>query len=181
MDSIQVALNDIEDLVGIAVKKAYLYCGTLDTVSIGIDGDAPSLFTGLGTLVTNNDFLISAVDGSAQNKTGRVLDACLGTVSFQPNKLGGGTTIVNFWSERSTDGIVWTQNSNSLRILEVSNSGETFKTTVSSALDWQIDEFIRFRVYAATGGAIEFTSPSDTVLGGEVIQGYSVLWELGER
>lgn len=62
----------------------------------------------------------------------------------------------------------------------MSNSGETFKTSLSLAFNWASGDYIRFVCYAFSGGAISFESPSGTI-GGDPIVGASVAWELTEK
>jgi hypothetical protein len=162
------------------IDKAYFAAMTETTITLGIDPNAPSFLTGLALSPNTVGFAVDILDGAVKNETGRDITTMIGTISFQPSKAGGGTTQVNLWSERSADGVVWVQNSESLRSIEIANNGETFKTSVSAVSDWLSGEFLRFRAYAAVGGAIDFVSPTATVLGGEVITGSSVLWELVE-
>ena len=161
--------------------KQHFGASSESTITIGIDPNNPSFLTNMTLEPTSIGFELDAPTGAIRNVSGRELKVCTGTISFQPDKSGGGTTLIHMWSERSLDGVVWTQNTRSLRSIEVSNSGETFKTSVSGVSNWQDGEYVRFRIYALLGGAIEFTSPTDTVLGGEVINGISALWELSER
>ena len=74
---------------------------------------------------------------------------------------------------------MWVQNSKSLRAIEISNSGEIFKTSVSGVSDWASGSYLRFRAYVLNG-SVDFVSPTATVLGSELISGASVLWELRE-
>lgn len=161
--------------------KAFFGAGSEVNVNIGADGDDPSKINGLTVIKSDGGFTVDANDGKVKNETGRILKYCTGTISFQPDKTGGGVTLLNFWSERSLDGVTWTQNSNSLRSMEVSNSGETFKTSVSSVEDWNPNEYLRFRMYCVSGGPLNLVPPTDTVLSGESIKGYSVKWLLTEQ
>ena len=161
--------------------KQHFSLVSVQTVAIGIDPDAPSFLTGFAIDENSIGFELTASTGAVKNVSGRLLKGCSGTISFQPNKGLGGTTVLHLWSERSSDGITWASNPNSLRSIEISNSGETFKTSFSGVRDWEEGEYVRFRSYAFSGGTIDFESPTDTVLSGEVISGASVLWELVER
>lgn len=176
------ALNELLTQQNILRQRLHFVAGSIDNITVNTDPNAPSFLTNLaldpGSFGASLDFL----DGSVKNVSGRAIPQMVGTISFQPNKGGGGVTLLHLWSERSNDdGTTWTQNSNSLRAIEISNSGETFKTSLSAILNWAPDELIRFRIYALSGGSITFVSPTDTVLGGEVINGYSVAWELSEN
>ena len=162
-------------------EKQHFAVSTLETVTINNSPTAPSFFTDLILNPLSVGFELTPATGAVKNVSGRLLKSCSGTISFQPDKGVGGTTLLHLWSERSSDGVAWTQNETSLRSIEISNSGETFKTSVSGVSNWNDGEFVRFRCYAVSGGAIDFSSPTDTVLGGEVIVGSSILWELIER
>lgn len=158
---------------------AYFVAVSSSTINVGIDPDSPSFITGLVIGSERGGFTVDA-NGAVTNNTGRLISAVTGTISFQPDKDGGGTTQLDLWSEISNDGVTWTQNSGSLRTMEVSNSGETFKTSVSLAFNWTAGSMIRFRMFSAGGGAISFVAPTATVLGGEVVTGASAIWELKE-
>lgn len=161
--------------------KKFFFASTLETVTINDSPTAPSFFTDLELNPNSKGFELTPATGAIRNVSGRLLKACVGSISFQPNKGVGGVTLLHLWSERSSDGVTWTQNENSLRSIEISNSGETFKTSISAVGDLADGEYTRFRCYALSGGAIDFVSPTDTVLGGEVIRGASIIWELSER
>lgn len=178
-ESVNKILSRILD-VGIS-KSAVFLATTTSEVNIGIDPNTPSFLTGMSMSGNSYGFEINQIDGSVKNVTGRIIGMCTGSISFQPNKEGGRVTQINMWSERSLDGIQWEQNSDSLRTLEISNSGETFKTTISFVENWGINEYIRFRLYCPSAKGLSFISPSDTVLGGETIVGSSVIWELSEK
>lgn len=161
-------------------NKAY-FLATSDTeVAIVDDANSPSFLTGLELEGGNGSFEISNVDGSVKNITGRILKTLTGSVSFQPDKLGGGTTVLYFWSERSLDNINWVQNSKSLRVVEVNNNGETFKTAASYVNEWLDGEYVRFRVFAFSGGSTILTTPSASVINGIPVVGHSIIWELKE-
>lgn len=165
---------------GSSVEKSHFIAATTDTVTISGDAANPSTFTGLQLTSGSVGFSIRTSDGAVQNISGRQLGDCIGTISFQPNKEGGGTSIVSLSSQLSADGTSWTANPNSLRVIEVSNNGETFKTAVSLAINWPDQYYIRFVAYETGGGSIDFESPTDTV-DGNVIVGASVVWELSEQ
>ena len=165
----------------IIIEKQFFLSTTISTVTIGTDPNSPSFLTGMS--IDSSSSGISAIDanGAVRNLSGREIPSMDGTISFQPNKAGGGTTTVHLWSERSADGVAWTQNAQSLRVLEIPNNGETFKTSISSVTAWANGDYLRFRLYSPSGGTIDFSSPTDTVLGGENIVGASVIWALSEH
>lgn len=151
------------------------------TIPIGIDGNNPNLFIGLGLIAGANHFEISGVDGSVKNILGKTIEVMTGTISFQPVKPSGTAVTLHIWSERSIDGITWTQNEKSLRPLEIGNVGDSMKTNVSYIRNFLDGEYVRFRAYCKSGGAINLVPPTDAVLGGQIIEGYSVTWELLEE
>lgn len=177
-DALDFLLGEITTLQ----ERMHFVAGSIEDVTIGTDPNNPSFLTDMFLAAGGFGVTIDTPTGAVKNVTGRTIAQAVGTISFQPDKAGGGTTLLHLWSERSMDnGVTWIQNSNSLRAIEISNNGETFKTSLSAVLDWENDSLLRFRVYALSGGAVTFSSPTDTVLGGEVIDGYSIAWELGEN
>ena len=73
----------------------------------------------------------------------------------------------------------WTGNLSSLRPLEIANNGESFQTKLSVAGDWLPGEIIRFRMYAVSGGAINFESVNRTIIGQSFVSP-SIAWSLEE-
>lgn len=174
------SVDNTDPLNPVVNDKAHFAAITTDTVNIGIDAANPSFFPGMVFSPGTSGFNINPADGAVQNNTGRTLVDVIGTVSFQPSKAGGGTTVLHLASQSSSNGVDWSINPNSLRVVEVSNTGETFKTSLSLAFNWPDQVYIRFVCYAFSGGAISFVSPSDTI-GGDPVIGASVAWELSER
>lgn len=160
-------------------KKAYFFSVSDSTVSIGEDSANPSFLTDM-IMIKNRGLEIDATDGKIQNKTGRIIDYMSGTISFQPNKLGGGVTLMYLWGERSLDGVTWTPNVGSLRSIELPNDGETFRTTVSILRDFKSNEYMRFRMYTAGQGGINFVPPTINA-NNSIIIGHSVIWQLMEN
>lgn len=165
----------------VIIEKQHFIAASLLTIIVGTDANSPSFFTGMSLISSSTGFTSIDTNGVIVNESGRVIKSMSGSISFQPSKSGGGTTSLSLWSERSIDGATWTQNSESLRTIEISNNGETFKTSISLILDWEDGHYLRFRIYASGGGSVSFVSPTDTVLGGEVITGASAVWELSEN
>ena len=158
--------------------EAHFIAVSSDTVPISTDSNALTVITGLSILASNNGFVVDAPTGSVIN-TGRSITAPVGTVSFQPDRTGGGqANSIYIVSERSPDGLVWTKNLNSIRKVEVANDGESFKTAVSYTDSWATGEYLRFKFYTVGGGAISFT-PSSETLEGTALIGYSFIWTFG--
>ena len=162
-------------------KRASFVAYSLSTINVGIDPDNPSFITGMVLNGVNTDFEIDGPTGAIKNISGRDIGIMTGNFSFQPEKGEGGTTQLNLWSERSLDGVTWSQNYGSLRSIEISNSGESFKTSASFSEKLEQGEYLRFRAYSKAGGAVDFVPATDTVLSGENIIGYSAFWELSEN
>lgn len=164
------------------IKSSAFIVGTLDTINVSDDADNPSFFTSFAHLGSDSgDYIIDPVDGSIQNNTGRTIDKLIGGLSFQPFRNGGGffsSELIYLWSERSTDGINWTQSPLSLRTFEIGNTSETFRTTISALATFLPGEKVRFRFYS-TDDNITFESTS-TVSNGQTLIGASVAWELQE-
>jgi hypothetical protein len=152
-----------------------------DVIAVSTDANAPSFLTGLTVLGNTSFSLFDAATGAVRNDTGRVINKLDGTISYHPNKIGGGTALLQIFSEKSTDGgATYSINQGSLRPVEVSNTGESFKTAVSFLADWQPDEIIRFRIFEDNGVTVTLDPSSTTALSGQTITGHSVIWTLAE-
>lgn len=150
--------------------------------SIVVSGNplAPSFLTGLTLIGAPSFTLIDAATGAIRNDTGRTIEKMDGTISYNPVKGGGGTALLNIFSEKSTDGgTSYVANAGSLRPVEVSNTGESFKTAVSFLANWADGEILRFRIFEANGVTVTL-SPSSTASLGQTITGHSVVWTLAE-
>ena len=151
-----------------------------DTITLSADEDAPSFLTGL-VLEGTGYSLADPLTGAVRNDSGKA-QTVDGLISFHPNKTAGGTIIIDVFSETSTDGgLSYQLNAGSLRPVEVSNSGESFKSTVSFAIDWPPGALIRFRMLASTAGGMNIEPSSSTVLGGQTITGHSIVWNLSKN
>ncbi len=151
------------------------------TQTINEDETNPSVFTDMLEGHCNKIKLFDTKDGSVINTSNENINYIEGTLNFQPNKSGGGTSRLHLVSERSTDGgNTWIGNYNSLRSIEVSNSGETFKTVISILTDFLPGEICRFRIFNDAGGNMVLESPIDTILG-EEYTGPAVLWTMQQR
>lgn len=151
------------------------------TQTINEDETNPSVFTDMLEGHCNKIKLFDTNDGSVINTSDKTINYLEGTLNFQPNKSGGGTSELHLISERSIDGgNTWVGNFNSLRSIEVSNSGETFKTVISILTDFLPGEICRFRMFNDAGGDMVLESPTDTILG-EIYTGPSVLWTMQQR
>lgn len=173
-----ILVNDDATEISVIDRSHFIAIST-NTVPIGTDAANPSVFTGMSFTPGSIGFELRGSDGAVKNTSGRTLQDCAGTISFQPNKTGGGTTVMQLSSQISADGVSWDANPASLRVIEIPNNGETFKTAVSIAINWPNDYYVRFVAYISDGGGVSFESPSETIAGNPVF-GASVVWELRE-
>jgi hypothetical protein len=144
--------------------------------SFTVSGSAslPS-FLPIETVVKAKGFeLYDGPTGAIRNTSGRTIGTMSGTISLNPSATGNSLILV---SERSSDGISWTGNLNSIRKVNV--SAESFQTKLSLATDWADGEIIRFRMYETGGGSVTFSPTSETILG-QSFTGPSLAWDLSE-
>ncbi len=161
------------------VEKTYFSVLSKTSISVSGDNDNPSYFEDI-ILIKAGGFEISdALTGAVKNISGRTIELMKGTVSFNPDNVGGGSPEFYLFSERSEDGITWTLNADSLRPIEISNNSETFRTVVSTVVDLPNNYHLRFRMFTDTG-SVNFDPTAANVLGGQTITGPSVDWNLNE-
>ena len=175
-------IKQLEDRVSFLEEKTdnvYFAAAVLEDVFINEDEQNPSFFPNMQLVSVNKVSLEDSATGTFKNESGRVVEYMEGSLSFQPNKSGGGVSILKLISERSFDGVNWVGNLNSLRSIEVPNNGESFNTVISVLLDWQPDELIRFRCYNSTNPNMVFEVPTDNILN-QNFEGPSMYWTLHE-
>lgn len=149
-----------------------------DTITVSLDPNAPSFLTGFNFDGSDEFELFDAATGAVKNVSGRTLTV-LGTISYNPNKIGGGVALLQTLSESSFDeGSSYSVNVGSLRPVEINNSGESFKTIVSFLAAWAPNQIVRFRVFEDSNTATNIEPSSTSALGGTVT-GHSVIWTLG--
>lgn len=147
-----------------------------DTIAVGTEAN-PSILTGLVAVSPIVGFTVDAALGAVRNVSGVDIARAAGSLAVQPVKTGGGgVSVVSIYSERSTDGVTWVKNEDSLRTFEVPNDGESFLSPPSFTQTWPNGSYVRFRV-ATDGGTISLTAPSKT-LEGTVVSGLSVYWTM---
>lgn len=167
-DTLQVIFNELRERF-IAVSS--------DSIAISTNVNAMTTITGLSLLGQQNGFVAEPTTGAVLNNS-HDIELPIGSVSFQPNRSGGGAASqLLFCSEKSTDNINWVKNLDSLRKVEIPNDGETFKTNISFTETWSQGEYLRFKFVTGGGGVITF-EPSVTVLEGDSVTGYSFIWSL---
>lgn len=179
VQSVTGELVDNTDPLNPAVKNgASFFASSFDTITITDSTVLPS-FLGPLTLDHNDEItLIDAVTGAVRNDSGRVI-TMTGSINYNPNKGGGGTTTLNLVSERSDDnGVTWFGNLNSRRSIEINNSGESFGTKLSLIVDWEPGQLLRFRAWRVSGSLV-FESSDASALG-QTFTTPSLVWELSE-
>lgn len=151
---------------------------TDDAIPISTSSAATTFFSGLATILPITGFTIDSATGSMINASGVTMARVLGSLAIQPVRAGGGgATDVFVYSERSPDGIVWTNNPDSLRTFEIPTDSESFLTISSFVKDWLNGEYIRFKMFTGGAGTITLTAPS-TVAEGNAVDGVSVFWSM---
>lgn len=163
------------------VKKGASFFASNASATAIVINDNPSNPSSLGPLKLDHADEITLVDaatGTMRNDTARTI-SMTGSISYNPDKGGGGTTTLNLISERSDDnGVTWFGNLNSRRTVEISNDGESFGTKISLITDWLPGQLLRFRAWR-TSGLLSFVSTDATALG-ETYTTPSLVWELSE-
>ncbi len=151
-----------------------------DTISVSSDQASPSFLTGFDFSGSGEFELFDQATGAVKNVSDRTIRV-QGSISYNPDKIAGGVALLQVFSESSTDeGVSYTTNPDSLRPLEVSNAGESFKTTVSFLEEWSPGQIVRFRIFEDNGVALNITTSSTTALN-QTVDGHSVIWVLGEN
>lgn len=173
--AVATANDDIEKLI---------YCFTafsLDTVgsTISTDKNNASILTNLQLTPASNGFQVEPTIGAIRNVTGLDIVESCGELALQLFKSGGGTTMLNTYSETSVDnGVTWTLNVGSLRRNEVSATTEGFFSLPSSTGAWPNNTgLVRFRLYTTGTGTLSIRAATDTI-NGNAIQGRASYWKL---
>lgn len=162
------------------VEKAYFEISTQQTITVNTDPLNPSFIGNMSVAASSGMTLVDPLTGCIRNDTGRIIKFMSGTINFNPNKGGGGVSRIHLVSERSSDGgVTWEGNLDSLRVIEISNNGESYGTKLSYVLDWLPGQHIRFRVYSVSGGAVDFVSSTQQIIG-QPFTSAAATWELSE-
>jgi hypothetical protein len=161
-----------------AITPSSIFANSITTTVVNSDPADPSYLLGLTIQHADDISLVDAATGAIVNDTGRTI-TMTGSISYNPVKGGGAAAQLNIVSERSNDlGVSWFGNLNSRRTVEVANSAESFGTKVSLIIDWEPDQWLRFRVWLGAG-VLSFVSTS-TIAMGETFVTPSIVWELAE-
>ena len=161
-----------------ALPKAYFTGSTDTTIDISEDSSDPTYLSGYNFVLNCClGFEWDDTYGAIKNISGRSLICATGIIGYQMEQ-SGGTDTLYFMSETSDDdGATWTVNDESLRNVEVSNSGESLKTNESEVLNLADNSMVRFRFW--TSNDVEFVAQTATV-DGTTYSGKSLLWRLTE-
>ena len=165
-------------IVNISTERPYIALSSTDTVSLGSDADNPSYLTGAVLESASDISLVDAATGAIQNDSGKDIPFMDGSISFNPDSLGGATVVMHIVSEISADGITWEGNLKSKRTVEVANSNESFATKVSLLKNFPNGWQARFRCWVGSGN-LDLAATSETALGGQVFTTPSWLWIIG--
>lgn len=172
---------EAKTILDVPDQKAYLAAYSEDNIVVSDDANAPTYLTGLVLTNTLGFQLVSTPDtGAIRNVTGRTLNIVAGTINFHFIKSGGGVAQVEIVSEKSTDnGLTWQPNERSRRVLDVPNNGEGYKTFISSAVSWEDQVLMRFKVVRSGSGTVSFET-SSSIIEGDLYTSPSVVWEITE-
>jgi hypothetical protein len=154
------------------------FVASITTVAVPNSPNAATFFPGLVGVGENTGFTVHPTTGSVRNASGRDLAKVTGVISIQPVKSGGNVSLLSFFSEKSVDGVTWVKNSFSARTYDISNTGDSFKTSASFTTEWPNNSYLRFRFFA-DDSTLSFVSPT-VIADGDTIRGYSMAWELEE-
>ena len=171
--------KDIDDNFGeVYETKKYFTVDSDDTFSVP-DSTTPSFITGLTQVNGINGFTIDSATGSVRNTSGKDL-IMTGNVAMQYTRSGVGDTEFFIYSQKSSDGINWTANTDSLRYLRIDKDGIGYKSIVSFlGTPWANGDYIRF-MFGKTGNTLEFQKLTQT-LGGVSVSGHAFFWTMQEQ
>ena len=156
------------------------------TTAIGTSSLNPSYIQGMTLSDTSSKGFELIEDGDGEfwlkNNTGRDFNLMSGIVSYQLDNGTGGSAQLNLFSDRTDDdGATFTENENTLRTSEISNTSASSQTKDSEIKNFLNGEAIRFAAFNGAAGNLTFTAPSATIRGGTVISGFSFFWRLTEQ
>lgn len=171
--------DPLNPVVGIALHfGAY----TTDLISVSTDPNSPTYLTGVALFPSSSpEFTIITDGGGVQwirNDSTKIF-SMQGTATYQTIQGAGGSAQLKLWSERSADdGVTFTENAFSLRTSDVPNNSDSSQTKSSGVDQWNPGESIRWAMYNSGPGALTLDGPTDTVNGGNVVDGLTFYWQL---
>ena len=167
-----------ENFTEVYETKKYFTVESDDTFVVP-DDTAPSFITGLTQVNGINGFTIDSATGSVRNTSGKDL-IMRGNVAMQYTRSGVGDTEFYIYSQKSSDGINWTANTDSLRHLRISKDGIGYKSIVSFlGSPWANNEYVRF-MFGKSGNTLEFQKLTQT-LGAESVSSHAFFWTMQEQ
>lgn len=177
---IAAKVNEIIEVI----EGAGLHFGayTTATIAVSTDPNSPTVLSGVALFSTSSpDFtLLDAATGLIRNDSDRTF-SMRGTATYQTVQGAGGSGNLQLWSERSLDdGVTFTENPFSLRTSEVPNNSSNSQTKSSGVDLWAPGESIRWAMYNSGAGSVALDGPTDTVNGGNVVEGLTFYWQLNE-
>lgn len=132
-------------------------------------------------MVNSRNFELDLITNSIKNISGRDMYCNIGSMSLQAVKTGGGTAILNIYSEYSEDnGITWYPNPKNLRKIYMNHDGNDFVSIPSFMMNWKNNSKVRFRIFMTGSGAITI-QPVSEVVNGTTLQGISGCWHMEEN
>ncbi|AUR89537.1 hypothetical protein NVP1124O_36 [Vibrio phage 1.124.O._10N.286.49.B1] len=155
---------------------------TNDTIAVSKDPDAPTYLTNIALIPSSSPEFTIITDGNGvqwvKNDSNKTF-SMQGTVTYQTVQGAGGRAGLKLWSERSDDdGVTFSENLFSLRTSEVPNNSDNSQTKSSGVGAWNPGESIRWAMYNTGPGALALDGPTDTVNGGNVVDGLTFYWQL---
>lgn len=184
MPSVNEYLRDILAATEEGGGDALLHFGayTDDTIAVSTDPNAPTHLTGISLFPSSSSefTIITDVSGVQWIRNDSTKSFSMqGTATYQTIQGAGGSAQLKLWSERSNDdGVTFTENLFSLRTSDVANNSDNSQTKSSGVDTWNPGESIRWAMYNAGPGALTLDGPSDTVNGGNVVEGLTFYWQL---
>lgn len=155
---------------------------TNDTISVSTDPDVPTYLTNIALFPSSSPEFTIITDGDGvqwiRNDSTETF-SMQGTVTYQTIQGAGGSAQLKLWSEISPDdGETFVENEFSLRVSDVANNSDNSQTKSSGVDTWEPGQSIRWAMYNAGTGALTLDGPSDTVNGGNVVDGLTFYWQL---
>ena len=155
---------------------------TNDTIAVSTDPNAPTYLTNIALFPSSSPEFTLITDGGGvqwlRNDSTKTF-SMQGTATYQTIQGAGGSAQLKLWSERSSDdGVTFVENEFSLRTSDVANNSDNSQTKSSGVDSWEPGQSIRWAMYNAGPGALTLDGPTDTVNGGNVVDGLTFYWQL---
>lgn len=177
----QPTISDKDRQVLDSLPKIHFGSYSNDTIAISNDLSAPSSTTNMVLLPTSSpEILLSdAIGGVFKNNSTRTL-TMEGVVITQMGAGTGGEAVVVLFSERSSDGITWVVNDNSLREGRIPNATPDSRTYPAGISEWQPGHYARFRIANKSSSSANLARPTEIVNNADSVGGFSFYFQLNE-